>query len=150
MREARPDDADALHALYHEAYAVHADPHRPPIAALKDTVDDVRAYIRDSTVLVAEDAQGRLVATIALRRVANLRRLAVAPGAKGARLGSAMLDAAVARAAKDGFEVADLDTIEGHPWLPDFYRRHGFADRAVMQMTSDGSRWRVMRRRLAP
>lgn len=42
VREARPEDAEALHRLYRAAYAPHEDPHRPPVAGLRDTVEDVR------------------------------------------------------------------------------------------------------------
>ena len=147
IRPATLDDAEALHALYHAAYAAHEDPHRPPVAALRDTVEDVRGYIRGSTVLVAEDEDGRLVGSVALRRVANVRRLAVAPDAKRAGLGATLLEAAVARAEAEGFEYAALDTMPEHPWLPEFYRRHGFEDRSVEHM-ADGTRWLAMRRRL--
>lgn len=145
VRDARPEDAPAVHALYHAAYSVHNDPHRPPVAALKDTLDDVRAYIRDSRVLVAEDAAGRVVATVALRRIANVRRLAVAPDAKGEGLGAALLEAAVEAARGEGFEVAMLDTMAEHPWLPGFYARHGFEERCV-ESFPDGTRWRQFRR----
>lgn len=148
IREATEHDAEALHRLYHEAYSVHSDPHRAPIGGLRDTVDDVRAYIRDSTVLVAENEKGEIVATCATRRIANIRRLAVAPGAKGAGLGALMLEAAVQRASEDGFEVAQLETIRGHPWLSQFYERHGFELRGVERMSND-LEWLVMRRKLS-
>ena len=147
LRDATPADAEALHALYHAAYAVHEDPHRPPVAALRDTVEDVRGYVRDSRVLVAEDGKGRLVGSIAIRSVANLRRLAVAPDAKQKGLGAALLDAAVERAAREGFEIAQLDTMAGHPWLPGFYERRGFEHRAIERLP-DGTEWEVLRRRL--
>lgn len=147
VRDALPADAEAIHALYQAAYAVHQDPHRPATAALKDTLDDVRAYLRDSRVLVAEDMTGRIVATVGMRRLANLRRLAVAPDAKGSGLGSLMLEAGIAAAREEGFVVATLGTVPEHPWLPPFYRRHGFADYSVETMP-DGSRWLQMRKRL--
>ena len=148
IREATLDDAEAIHALNHAAYSVHNDPHRPPLAALKDTLDDVRGYVRDSTVLVAEDDAGRIVGTVALRRVANVRRLAVAPDAKENGLGATLLKAAVERGRKEGFEVAELDTMAGHPWLPGFYERHGFAERGLLRM-KDGTEWVAMRRKLS-
>lgn len=148
IREATPDDAEALHRLYHAAYSVHSDPARLAIGGLRDTIDDVRAYIRDSTVLVAENEEGELVATCATRRIANLRRLAVAPGAKGAGLGAKLLEAAVQRAVDDGFEVAQLETIRDHPWLSSFYERHGFEVRGVESMPN-GLDWLVMRRKLS-
>jgi GNAT superfamily N-acetyltransferase len=147
VRDARPEDAEALHALYHAAYAVHEDPHRPPQAALKDSVADVRAYIAEGLVLVVEGEDGRLLGSIMLRRVANMRRLAVAPEAKGKGLGGALLEAAVARAREEGMTLAMLDTFPEHPWLAAFYRRHGFRDRCV-EVFPDGARWLQLRRGL--
>ncbi|HEX2022346.1 MAG TPA: GNAT family N-acetyltransferase [Candidatus Thermoplasmatota archaeon] len=147
VRDARPEDAEAILALYKASYSMHADPHRPPTAGLRDTIDDVRAYLRDMEVLVAEDGAGRVVGTVGVRSVANVRRLAVDPGRAGGGLGGALLEAAVARAKARGFEVAMLDTYAGHPWLPGFYRRHGFEDRSVERFP-DGSEWLQLRRRL--
>ena len=147
VREARADDAVELHALYHAAYAEHQDPHRPPQAALKDLVEDVQAYIAEGLVLVAEDEDGRLVGSVMLRRVANLRRLAVAPDRKGEGLGGALLEAALARAKEEGMTVAMLDTFPTHPWLPSFYRRHGFEERCV-EVFPDGFEWLQFRKPL--
>lgn len=147
VRDARPEDAQELHALYHAAYAVHEDAHRPAQAALKDSVDDIRAYIEEGLVLVAEDEGGRLVGSVMLRRIANLRRLAVSPGEKGKGLGGELLEAAISRAKEEGMTVAMLDTIPTHPWLPDFYRKHGFEERCV-ETFPDGMTWLQFRRML--
>lgn len=147
VREARPEDAPALHALYHAAYSVHHDPHRPPLMALRDSVEDVRAYIEEGDVLVAEDAAGRLVASVHARAVVNLRRLAVAPDAKRQGLGAMMLAAGEAHARGAGARWAVLDTLPEHPWLPDFYRAQGYQDRSI-ETFPDGSRWRQLRKRL--
>ena len=142
VRDARPEDAEKLHALLHAAYKDRGDD-RP----LTDSVERVRADIEEGLVLVAEDAGGRLVASVMLRRVANIRRLAVAPEAKGAGLGAQMLEAAVERARADGFTYAMLDTIPTHPWLPEFYRKHGFEERCL-ETFPDGNDWLQFRRRL--
>jgi len=148
LRDATPADAEAIHALYHEAYSPQEDPFRAQAGIpLRDTVEDVRGYTREHAVLLAEDAEGTLLATAHLRALANVRRLAVRPGRKGAKLGSLMLDAALERAKADGFDHAELDTFERHPWLAPFYRRHGFVERGV-EVMPDGTRWLVMRRRL--
>ena len=81
---------------------------------------------------------------------ANVRRLAVDPAMKGEGLGARLLDAAVERARDEGFEVAELSTLPDHPWLPAFYRKHGFEDRSVESMVKDGSEWLLMRRKLGP
>lgn len=146
IRDARPEDAEAIHALYHAAYDPAQDPHRT--RPLKDTLDDVRSYLREHALLVAEDeTTGRLLAAVHLRSIVNVRRLAVAPEAKGRRMGALMLDAAVARAAREGFDYAELGTQDDHPWLAAFYRRHGFQDRCV-EVMPDGTRWLQMRVRL--
>lgn len=142
VREARPEDADELHALLHAAYAERAE--RP----LADTLETTRAHIREGLVLVAEDEAGRLVATVHLRKVVNIRRLAVLPAAKRRGLGGEMLEAAMERARADGFAWAMLDTIPTHPWLPDFYRAHGFEERCVERFP-DGLEWVQFRKRLA-
>ena len=141
IRDATPDDVEALHALAHAAYAQRGE--RP----LPDTPDDWRAFLRDSRVLVAEDDEGRIVGTVGVRRIADVRRLAVAPEAKGKGVGSALLEAALDAARDEGFVLAELGTIPGHAWLPDFYRRHGFADRCT-QVMPDGTEWLILRRRL--
>lgn len=149
VRDATPADADALHALYHAAYAPAEDPFRAKAGVpLKDTVEDVRGYTREHAVLVAEDERGAFLGSVHVRALANVRRLAVAPGHKGAKLGSLLLEAALERAKTDGFDYAELDTFGEHPWLPAFYRRHGFVERGVETM-ADGSRWLVMRKRLS-
>lgn len=142
VRDARPEDAEELHALLHAAYKDRGDD-RP----LTDSVERVRADIEEGLVLVAEDAGGRLVASVMLRRVANIRRLAVAPDAKGAGLGAQMLEAAVSRAREDGSSYAMLDTIPTHPWLPEFYRKHGFEERCLEKFP-DGNEWLQFRRKL--
>ena len=147
LRDGTPADADALHSLYHAAYGAGQDSHRDNKGApLKDTLADVRSFLEEHAVLVAEDADG-LAATVALRSIANIRRLAVRPGLKGARIGSAMLDASRERARADGFDFAMLETFDDHPWLSPFYQRHGFEQRGI-ETFPDGSRWLVMRQRL--
>src|SRR5581483_5339238 len=112
---------------------------------LPDTVEDVRAFLRERALLVAED-EGGLVASAQVRAIANVRRVAVHPRAKGQGLGGVMVDAALDRARRERFDFAELDTQADHPWLPGFYRRHGFVERGV-ETLSDGSRWLVMRQK---
>jgi len=147
IRDARAEDAEALHALYHAAYGADEDADRPPQVALRDSLDDVRASIAEGIVLVAEDPSGALVGSVMLRRVANLRRLAVSPEAKRRGLGGELLEAALSRAKDEGMSVAMLDTIPTHPWLPDFYRAHGFEERCVETYPS-GVEWLQLRRAL--
>lgn len=144
LRDATSADAEALLALYRAAYAPPEDPFRKK--PLADTLDDVRGYLREGKILVAESSEG-IVASAHLRSIANLRRLAVHPERKGEGLGAAMVEAALARARADRFGFVELDTQDGHPWLPAFYVRHGFVERGVETMP-DGTRWLVMRQRI--
>lgn len=146
LRDARPADGPDLLALYHEAYALHADPHRAPVAALRDTLADVEGYLREGPVLVAED-DGALVGSVALRPIANVRRLAVRPALQRRGLASQLLEAAVERARRERFAWAMLDTFEGHPWLPGFYAGRGFTPRSIEHFP-DGTRWVQFRRKL--
>jgi 4-diphosphocytidyl-2-C-methyl-D-erythritol kinase len=147
LRDATPSDAEAIHALYHEAYDPTHDPHRAAAGIpLRDTVDDVRGYAREHALLVAE-RNGSPLATVQLRALANVRRLAVSPRARCEGLGAAMLDAAAERARQDGFDFLQLETLASHPWLAPFYARHGYVERAI-EVMPDGARWLVMRQRL--
>lgn len=147
VRDARPEDAEALHRLYHAAYAEGADPHRPPETALTDSVTDVRAFIEEGLVLVAEDDAGRLVGSVHLRSIVNVRRLAVAPERKGEGLSHRLIEEALARGKRDGFAWAMLDTIPAHPWLPKLYRKHGFVERCL-EIFPNGVKWLQFRKQL--
>jgi len=147
LREARPEDAEALHRLYHAAYARAEDPHRPAGTALEDSVDDVRGSIEEGDVLVAEDESGALVGSVMVRSVANIRRLAVAPDRKRAGLATEILRAAEEHARKRGLRWAMLDTIPTHPWLPSFYRKQGFVERCLERFPN-GIDWVQFRKRL--
>jgi len=147
LRDATPADAEAIHALYHEAYDPRHDPFRAAAGIpFKDTVEDVRGYLRERALLVAE-RDGSLLATVQLRALANVRRLAVSPQARGEGLGAAMLEAAAQRARQERFDFLQLETLASHPWLSPFYARHGYVERAIETMP-DGARWLVMRQRL--
>gem|GEM_PF-4611494 len=147
LRDATPADAEAILALYREAYDPRHDPHRAAAGVpFKDALEDVRGYLRERALLVAE-RDGALLATVHLRALANVRRLAVSPHARGEGLGAAMLEAAAERARRERFDHLQLETLADHPWLSPFYARHGYAERGVETMP-DGTRWLVMRQRL--
>jgi putative acetyltransferase len=116
LREERPSDADAVHAITRAAFG------QP------DEADLVRRLWRDGDVeisLVAEDA-GRLLGHVLLSRMtAPFRALAlapvsVAPERQNAGIGSNLIRAAVARA-RDGGWMAIF--VLGDPA---YYTRFGF------------------------
>lgn len=143
MRAARAADVDELLRLRHEAYA--EDGTRAPELRLPDTREDVARDVATGNVLVVENATGDLVATLHARRIVQVRRLAVAPAARGAGLGGALLETALAQAARDGVEASELDAVADHPWMETYYARRGFEPRGTLTR-ADGTRWRVLRR----
>ena len=44
-------------------------------------------------------------------------------------------------------DIEMLDTIPTHPWLPEFYRKHGFEERCLEKFP-DGNEWLQFRRKL--
>lgn len=140
IRRARAEDAEEIRSLLERAYAGRDPP-------LKDTLDDVRAYLRQDEVYVDEE-DGRIVGTVSLRPIANVRCLAVDPEARREGVGARLLERAVERAREDGYTFAELGTAAAHPWLSGFYARHGFEERGTLRVEGDPTEWRVMRRKL--
>lgn len=88
--------------------------------------DDVRPGPYDR-YLVARDSAGMLVGGVGLslrRPHALLRSLIVAPDARGAGLGSVLVNAAEASARDEGVETLYLLTLDAAP----FFHRFGYAD----------------------
>ncbi|MCE2949323.1 MAG: GNAT family N-acetyltransferase [bacterium] len=96
----------------------------------------------DCTHLLAEDACGRPIGCARLLPDGHVGRMAVLRPWRGRGVGRALLRAALARAAMDGFTVVRLNA-QVHAL--DFYRREGFE--AVGEVFSDaGIPHRAMRR----
>jgi ribosomal protein S18 acetylase RimI-like enzyme len=81
-------------------------------------------------LLVARDDADTLVGSVALKRLpdgaAELKRLYVRPSARGAGLGRALTEAAVARARERGYAVVRLDTLPGMEAARGIYASLGF------------------------
>ena len=83
-------------------------------------------------LLLARDAGGAPIGCVALRPTGangccEMKRLYVAPAARGLGLGRALLDAVLAEAARLGYREIRLDTLPTMTEAIAMYRRHGFA-----------------------
>lgn len=82
-------------------------------------------------LLLARDAAGAPIGCVALRPMATggcgeMKRLYVAPPARGLGLGRALLDAVLGEAARLGYREVRLDTLPTMTEAIAMYRRHGF------------------------
>lgn len=122
IRDARPDDHAAIHALIDQAFGHHE--------GVADLVDDLRASGRVVVELVA-DAGDELAGHVGLERawvdddeevvdVLTLSPLSVAPSRQGAGLGSRLIEAALGAARDRGEPYVFL---EGDPG---YYETRGF------------------------
>lgn len=128
LREASPDDADALAAAYRDAYRKNRELGFPAKAG-SATAADVREWIRDHRVFVAE-SDGEVIGGVRLEaveeRTMKLSRLGVRERWKGEGIGSRLLEHAEQVARESGYRTMRLTTPDEHPFLPEFYHAHGY------------------------
>lgn len=128
IREATPDDAEALAASYRDAYAANRELGFPAKAG-SATAEEVAEWIRDHWVFVAEQ-DGEVIGGVRIERadadVAKLSRLGVRERWKGEGIGSRLLEHAEAAARDAGYTTIRLTTPDEHPFLPEFYHAHGY------------------------
>ncbi len=125
VRPAHPDDLRGLPALEAAADARFACLGVGPIPPVATTATELA---HAAQVLVAEDASG-IVGFARLEVVdgeAHLEQLSVLPDAAGRGVGTALLDASVAWAARAGHDAVTLCTFADVPWNGPFYGRRGF------------------------
>jgi ribosomal protein S18 acetylase RimI-like enzyme len=131
LRPAMQSDARRIVELLHAAYGPHLSAGFN-FAAANVTEEDVRGMLAlgGTRVLDAPGSGGGLLGTVTLiprgRHTLYLCWLAVAPAYKGQGHGRFLLNMAEAVARWGGARRILLETPESHPWLPDFYRRHGY------------------------
>jgi ribosomal protein S18 acetylase RimI-like enzyme len=134
LREARPDDADAVRrvaeAAWHDAHddIVGADAVDDFLAEYYDPAD-LRERYRDgdSTTFVAVD--DRLVgyaAGVPGEDAYSLGAIYVHPERQGEGVGAALLDRVEARARDEGFDTLRLVVMRDNDPARGFYEAHGF------------------------
>jgi ribosomal protein S18 acetylase RimI-like enzyme len=126
IREATGADRDLLIPLINSAFSVEAfleDPRTDP--------DRLAAAMQKGTILVAEDAEGRLVASIytELRGKRGYSgMLAVDPALQRSGLGRRMMEAAEDHFRQNGCEAVYITVLSLRPELPPLYRKFGFIE----------------------
>src|SRR3954447_8278246 len=159
LRTAQPADAGELFVLQRAAFVAEGQRYgRADLPPLRDTVDDVRRVVADpgTDVLVAvamDDAHGRPGRLLGSARLevdaatgtGHVGRIVVAPDVEGRGLGSLLIDAVHALAARRGLRTLELFTGAGSERNLRLYRRHGYVD-AEERFDDLGVRLLVLRR----
>ena len=131
IREAESRDAAGILALLATAFA----PYRASYTtgAYADTVltaETLRERMAAMTVLVAADAAGRVVGSIACKVEAagegHIRGMAVLPDFQGSGVADSLLGHAEGELRKRGCRLVKLDTTRPLARAIRFYRRNGF------------------------
>ncbi|PPK98622.1 L-amino acid N-acyltransferase YncA [Kineococcus xinjiangensis] len=140
VRAARPEELEAVGGLCEEAYRVEGYLDEDPTAqAYVAKLRDAAGRARDARLLVAVDAAGAVVGTITYALAgtpwaqmagpgeAELRMLAVDPGARGRGVAEALTRRAVAEAAEAGARRVVLCSLPAMHAAHRLYERLGFS-----------------------
>lgn len=133
-------DLPLLHLIEHAAARLFATVPDPAIAAIAEQPPiELAAFIPSLSggpVFVACDACDRPIGFAAALELVDclyLRELSVHPDHQGKGLGSALLDAYLRRARRDGAARCALSTFRSVPFNAPFYRRRGFVELPIDQ-----------------
>lgn len=138
IRDARPDERDAVRALTLQAYEQYASIMEPDAWAGLEAAIRSGLEVEDAERIVAE-RDGRLLGSVMLFPPGDaypgetgpvswpeLRLLAVAPEARGAGVGQALVEECVRRARRMGAAELGLHTSASMADAMRMYRRMGF------------------------
>lgn len=126
IRLATPADTATVIAIVNAAFAIETFLDGPRIDE-----ESMTEMMRKGEFLVAEDAAGRIVATIyaeARGERGYFGMLAVDVLRQGKGLGRMMVNAAEEHCRKRGCKFMDLTVLSLRPELPPFYRKLGYAE----------------------
>lgn len=126
IRVATSADADRLIPLINAAFAVETFLKGP-----RTDPDRLAAVMQKGAILVAEDGDGRLAASVYVelrgdRGYAGM--LAVDPARQRSGLGGRMMREAEAHLRRHGCRAVDITVLSLRPELPPLYRKMGFAE----------------------
>jgi len=143
LRDATADDAPALVALLHAAFAEHAGKLDPPSGVHAETAASLAARFGNGGAIVALHTASGTPAGCAFVEwrdgYAYIGRVGTLPAHRRAGLGGAMLDALEARARAKGYAHARLATRVHWAALRRFYEARGY--RAVLFGAHAGKPW---------
>jgi ribosomal protein S18 acetylase RimI-like enzyme len=138
IRDARPDEADAVSAVIRDAYAQFESTYPADWSHYFEMVVKVERHFENAEIIVAEQA-GRLVATVMFYRDGSLSaqgpwpegsagvlRLAVLPEARGLGLARRLTEECIRRCREAGIPVLALHTTDWMPVAKAMYERMGF------------------------
>ena len=124
------DEAQILECLA-LAFAPHKESYTPQ--AFADTIlspETLRQRANDMTLLVAADASGRVVGTVAYKIMegirGHIRGMAVRPECHGSGVARTLLDAVVSDLRALGCQVVTLNTTQPLQRAMRFYENYGF------------------------
>jgi ribosomal protein S18 acetylase RimI-like enzyme len=138
IRNARPDEADAVGDLVRAAYSELQAAYPADWSRYFDTVVRMEGHFEHGEVIVAEQT-GRLVGTVTFYRdgsqsaqgpwpegSAGVLRLAVSPEARGLGLARRLTEECIRRCREGGIRTLALHTTDWMPVAKAMYERMGF------------------------
>jgi ribosomal protein S18 acetylase RimI-like enzyme len=138
IRDARPDEADAVSAVIRDAYAQFESTYPADWSRYFEMVVRVERHYENAEIIVAEQA-GRLIGTVMFypdgslsaqgswpADSAGVLRLAVIPEARGIGLARRLTDECIRRAREAGIKTVALHTTDWMPVAKAMYERMGF------------------------
>ena len=144
IRDARPDEADAVSEVIRAAYAQFESRYPADWSRYFEMVVKVERHYENAQIIVAEQA-GRLVGTVMFypdgslsaqgpwpEGSAGVLRLAVVPEARGLGLARRLTQECIRRAREAGIHTVALHTTDWMPVAKAMYERMGFTrDEAI-------------------
>jgi ribosomal protein S18 acetylase RimI-like enzyme len=126
-----PADLGAVLELLHLAFRAHEGRIDPPSAVYRETAETLAAKLQSETLLIARDAEGRIIGCIFYRQDSPdegyIGRLAVLPELQRRGIASDLVAASLEVARQDGVRRVGLGVRIELAENIAFFERHGFA-----------------------